>query len=188
VTFQSNNDFLKLIQFSQSDLGAWGCTLKYPSEKVQHLFVSPGVKIVGAHPFRGVNLEKSDPWFASAWPVPAITGAAMLIKASVFKLAGGFDESLATAYQDLDLCLSLQKLNLQQWSLGYVTLVHHETATRKPLHLPIEVDLMYAKWGSNLSWSGSLSAKISRWSEQPIRKWFENEYPYRFYLRHCKRN
>ena len=187
VSFQKPDDLENLVGFRSPNAGAWGCTLRYPNGRIQHLFLAPGVKIVGAHLLRGITLVDTDPWLRSPWPVPAVTGAALLVHGKHFESVGGFDESLATAYQDLDLCLKLKKNGLQQWSLGYVQLVHHETATRKPLHLPTEVDRMYEKWGDQLRWSQDLPDCISRWSELALARWKEREYPHSLYLKYCKK-
>ena len=112
----------------------------------------------------------------------AVTGAALLVRADLFAQVGGFDEALATAYQDLDLCLKLQKSGLANWALGNVALVHHETATRKASHKASEVAFMYERWGAFLEENPFYSSRFSRWSESPAFTLGEGAYPWRKYL------
>ena len=44
--------------------------------------------------------------------------------------AGGFDEELAVAYNDVDLCLRLLALGLHNVYVPHAVLVHHESKSR----------------------------------------------------------
>lgn len=158
--------------------GAVGCTLLYPDGRVQHSFVAPGVVIVGAHPFKGIVFRKNLAWFQSTWCVPAVTGALLLAKAEPFLTLGGFDERLPTAYQDVDLCLNFERIGLKNYTIGPLTAVHHESATRKDLPAYSETKLMYEKWGRLLTRHPGYPRSLSRWSERPVLSIGEPDFPW----------
>jgi GT2 family glycosyltransferase len=180
VELQRATDLATLLDFAERrpDLGAAGCTLLYPDGRVQHLFVAPGVKIVAAHPLKGARLKPDAAWFARPRPVPAITGAVMLIPASAFQAVGGFDESLAAVGQDVDLCLRLRALNRTCWVVPEVRLVHREGASRLGAIDKDEVRRMYEKWGKALVEDAWYSPRLSRWSETPALSAGEGAYPW----------
>ena len=53
-----------------------------------------------------------------------------MVRREVFERAGGFDEALAIAFNDVDLCLKIQALGLHNVYLPHVVLVHHESKSR----------------------------------------------------------
>ena len=118
---------------SNQNLGALGSSLYYPDGSIQHLFVFPGSKIVGSHPLRTKSLSKDHPWFRKARVVPAVTGALIMMRRSDWIAVGGFDENLPNCYQDVDLCLKVQKLGKVNGVLTHLNTIHYETQTRKHL-------------------------------------------------------
>jgi GT2 family glycosyltransferase len=183
-----NNDTLwedpqaleKLVHFAKLSprIGAVGCTLLYRNSKVQHLFLAPGVKLAGAHPCKGISLNISHSWYADPRPVAAITGALLLVATRHFQAAKGFDSALATSCQDLDLCLKLQELGLENWVLPYVSARHFETSTRLKRNQSREITYVSSKWVSKLAMNAYFSREISRWSERPALSWGESAYPW----------
>jgi GT2 family glycosyltransferase len=159
---------LSRIAMSSSEVGAVGCTLLYPDRRIHHLFIYVGSKIVGSHPLRGKTYHPSSPWFRNIREVPGITGAVMFVRADDFQAVGGFDETLATSYQDFDLCLKLQKLGRKNQTVPYVVNVHHETQTR-PTEINWE-EAVYAhrKWGRFLGQNPSIPRVYSRLSENLV--------------------
>jgi GT2 family glycosyltransferase len=163
--------------------GAVGTTLLYPNGLIQHLFAAPGVKIVAAHPFKGRRLPVDAAWFAAPRPVAAVTGAALLVSSHDFAAVGGFDESLPTVGQDLDLCLKLQRLGRVNWVLPAERLVHHESASRRGVRIDRdEVARLYDRWGDMLCNNPFYSPRLSRWSETPALTPGEPPYPWRLVL------
>ena len=61
----------------------------------------------------------------------AVTAACLMTTPQVFKEAGGFDDSLAVAFGDVDLCLKVDNLGYKVLCDGEAVLVHHESATRE---------------------------------------------------------
>jgi len=162
--------------------GAVGCLLEYPDGTWQHLFAAPGVKIVAAHPLRRSRVASTSEWFSQPRSVGAVTGALMLVRFEALAQVGGWDERLPTLGQDIDLCLSLQKLGLVNWTLPHVVAVHHEGLTRGEDLDRLQVGYMYRKWGRVLTDNPFYSRKLSRWSEWPVYTAGEGDYPWEYVL------
>lgn len=183
-----NNDTLweqpdsleKLLFFAALSprIGAVGCTLLYRNSNVQHFFLAPGVKLAGAHPGKGISLNTNHAWYADPRPVAAVTGALLLVSNSHFQNAKGFDSALATSCQDLDLCLKLQELGLENWVLPDVLVRHFETSTRLKKNQATEITYVSSKWGARLAMNRFYSRELTRWSERPALTWGESAYPW----------
>lgn len=148
--------------------GAVGCTLNFPDGRIQHLFAAPGVKLVAAHPLKGRTLTPECAWFQRPRPVAATTGALLLLRASIFKEVGGFDEHFPTLGQDIDLCLKLQKAGYANWVVPWLWATHHEGASRGEDLDRRQIAAMYMKWGDFLTENPYFSRSFSRWSEPPV--------------------
>jgi GT2 family glycosyltransferase len=161
--------------------GAGGLTLLYPNRRIQHLFLAPGVKAVGAHPLRGQRFYSSNAWYSKTLrAVPAVTGACMIVRADIFHGVGGFEPLLATAYQDLDLCLKFQRRGLTNWVVPGAWAYHRESVSRAHLHKGNEMTLMYNRWGQFLELNPSYPEVLSRSSEYPLLRIKGWQYPWRF--------
>lgn len=159
----------------QENLGALGSTLLFGDEKtIQHSFLAPGVKIVGAHPLKGQLYKKEALWFEKPRSVPAVTGASLFISYKNFFSVGMFDEKLAFSSQDLDLCLRLGEKGLQNWTLTNEIIIHHESMTRNHSFEEDEIYYFYKKWGKKLE----TISKLSTWNEEPCLKFFPLNYPW----------
>ena len=181
VEFRSRDDLTTILAFAENreDVGAVGCTLDFPDGAIQHLFVAPGIKIVAAHPLKGLRLKSDTAWFLHPQPVAAVTGAVMLMRIVDFDAVGGFDENLPTVGQDVDLCLKLQKLGRINWVVPQVRMVHHEGASRGGAIAFREVEYIYGKWGDFLRFNPYFSDKLSRFSEPPVWTPWPLPYPWR---------
>lgn len=167
---------------AHENVGVSGATLLYPNRTIQHACVLPGFKIVATHPLRNACEAVATEWNANARNVPAVTGAALMVESKHFQELGGFDENLAHACQDVDLCLKALKAGLENWIVPAVTLIHHESATRKSAHKPSEVLYFYARWEEELDALCKVSKKLSRWTESPAHTWGEGLFPWRLFL------
>lgn len=58
----------------------------------------------------------------------AVTAACMLVKASVFREVGGFDEELKVAFNDIDFCMKVRSGT--KVVLIYAELYHYESKSR----------------------------------------------------------
>ncbi len=185
IILEDCSSLLKMLSFmgKNPDAGALGVTLIYPNRRVQHIFAAPGVKIVAAHPFKGIEMSQLREWSQFARKVPAVTGACLMVPSTAFHHVGGFDEMLPTVGQDIDFCLKLKDAGYSSWSLPQVVAVHFESASRRGTAIARkEVEYIHAKWGPKLTQNEDYPLIISRWSEQPAFRLFEREYPYRLAL------
>lgn len=166
---------------SRPKVGITGTTLLYPDKTLQHACVLPGFKIVATHPLRNLSESLADEWCKTARCVPAVTGAALMIRQPLFTELGFFDEALAHACQDVDLCLKSLKAGFENWIVPQVKLIHHESATRKAQHNPDEVNYFYQKWEQELQTLCPIAKKLSRWVESPTLSLGEGEFPWRLF-------
>lgn len=79
-----------------------GARLVYPNQQIQHVGV--GFK-VGGEPFHLHHYENSRQISRVISPLPAVTGAVMLIDSDLFWALNGFDPRFPFAYEDTDFCL-----------------------------------------------------------------------------------
>lgn len=117
--FFLNNDTLltpqwlpPLMQALQTDagLGAVGPLLLYPdSDRVQHLGVTFTPNSHVTHLYQYFPGSHRVVW--SRRDVQAITGAALMLPASIFEQVGGFWPEYRNGYEDLDLCRQIRLTN-----------------------------------------------------------------------------
>ena len=100
-----------LGQCQRKDVGAAGAKLFYPDNTVQHAGVVVGIGWFAGHVMNG--RPKVDNGYLgrliAIQDISAVTGACMMVKRSVFEKVGGFDEELAVALNDVDLCLKIRR-------------------------------------------------------------------------------
>ena len=78
----------------------------------------------------------------------AVTGAAMMMRATVFDDVGGFDDKLRVAFNDVDLCLRLGERGYRNVYTPLAELGHPESASRGSLHPIPDEDLYHRRWGT----------------------------------------
>jgi len=180
VEFLEPNSLAKMVSFisNNPDCGALGCTLLYPDRRIQHLFISVGVKIVGANPFKGKEYNPDEVWYSQPRVVGATTGAALLTSLQDYKNLNGLDEKLGSGSQDVDYCLKLQDMGKYVAVLPQVNLIHHETVSRASKDDWQEISYMYEKWGRKLTKNNYFSSRFTRWSEQLALTLGEGNFPW----------
>lgn len=136
-------------------VGAVGAKLLYPdTDIIQHagitnLRVGPAHKLQFAH-------DKEDHYFGQNRGVHdmlGVTGACLLVKKTIFEKVGGFDETLAVAFNDVDLCYKIYEEGYYNVVRNDLFLFHHESLSRgkdgeseeKQLRLLREKDYLYEK-------------------------------------------
>lgn len=143
------------------NIGCVGAKLYYPNDTIQHAGVVLGINGVAGHIYK--HSPKSargyDNHLVNARYYSAVTAACMLVRKSVYLAAGGFDEALAVAYNDVDFCLKLGQLGYHHVWTPRAELYHHESISRgthkqrtwrqKRLYKK-EVNYMKKKWGEKL--------------------------------------
>lgn len=136
------------------EVGAVGCKLWYPNDTIQHAGL---VLVAGLAAHAHLGRRRGDHGYFSRasliQSLSAVTAACLCVKKSVFEEIGGFDEELAVAFNDVDLCLRLQAGGHRNLYTPYAELYHHESASRgyedtpeKMKRFQVEADLMRARW------------------------------------------
>lgn len=140
----------------QAHVGAVGAKLLYPgTTKIQHAGIG-NAQCGPVHWFCGYEDERPY-YFGLNWVDTnciAVTGACLLVSASKFWDAGGFDETLPVAYNDVSLCFALYQAGYFNVVRNDAVLFHHESFSRgyddaaceKTLRRSIELEKMYLKF------------------------------------------
>ncbi len=113
-------------------VGAVGAMLYYPNDTMQHAGVVLGLGGIASHPHRGERRGAPGNYGRAALTqtMSAVTAACMLLRKSAFDAVGGFDESLAVAYNDVDFCLRLQARGFRNVWTPFAELYHYESVSR----------------------------------------------------------
>ncbi len=101
----------EMLMFTQRpDVAACGAKLLYPDDTVQHGGIVVGVFGCAANICPGFPRENDGYMcrLAVASDMSACTAACLMVKASAFDEVGGFSESFAVSFNDVDLCLKLR--------------------------------------------------------------------------------
>jgi len=116
------------------EVGAVGAKLYYPDGTIQHAGAVVGLCGPASHLFIGMAGDKDGyaGRLVSVQDYSAVTAACMMTKKSVYEKAGGMDETLAVAYNDIDYCMKLGKAGLHVLFTPYAELIHYESKTRGP--------------------------------------------------------
>ncbi len=128
------DDWMTLMveQAQRSSIGAVGAKLLYGDGSVQHAGVVIGIGGIAGHAFRHFPADADGyyNYLRTANNFSAVTAACLMTRRSVFEEVGGFDEELAVAYNDVDLCLRIGRAGYRIVYLPYVELRHYESKSR----------------------------------------------------------
>lgn len=130
----------------RENAGVCGPLLLYADGTIQHAGVVVGMGGWADHVFKGMAPVHHQHLFASPVlrrNVLAVTGACMVVSRTVFDRLGGFDESFVVCGSDVDLCLRAHRDGLLNVYVPEARLVHHESKTRDPRHIP-ESDFVHS--------------------------------------------
>lgn len=176
----------------QDGVGAVGAMLYYPGNTVQHAGVILGIGGLAAHAHTGLTRKApGDHGRATlTQAMSAVTAACLVVRKEVFVEAGGFDEQLAVAYNDVDFCLRLRARGLRNVWTPYAELYHFEGFSRgkDDAQAPVrpgfvaESQLLKDRWGEWLRADPYFNPNLSL--ERPdfvlahpprhTRQWWEN--------------
>lgn len=112
--------------------GAVGAKLYYPeSKRLQHcgiynIHVGPVHKLQFKEDIRSYYDRRN----LGVRNVLAVTAACLMVRKSVFEQAGGFDEALQVAFNDVDFCYRLYEEGYQNVIDNTIHLWHHESLSR----------------------------------------------------------
>ncbi|MBR5360933.1 MAG: glycosyltransferase, partial [Lachnospiraceae bacterium] len=124
---------LKMLVYAlRTHVGAVGAKLYYPKSKViQHCGIT-NLRLGPVHKLQ--YKEDNRVYYDHASDVDrnviAVTGACLLVRKEVFDEIGGFDESLAVAFNDVDLCFTLYEKGYYNVVVNTTHLWHYESLSR----------------------------------------------------------
>jgi GT2 family glycosyltransferase len=155
---------------TREEVGAVGAMLYYPDGTIQHAGVILGVHGVAAHVYAG--RPRGFPGHGGrlrvAQRLSAVTGACLVVRREVFERAGGMDEALEVAFNDIDFCLRLRELGYTNVWTPFAELYHHESASRgsdeeggKRERFVREIELMRQRWGGVLQEDPAYNPNLS---------------------------
>jgi GT2 family glycosyltransferase len=137
IIFDNAVDSLRRMMWHMArrqDTGVMGSYLFYPDGQVQHagidFFREGPLRGLCYHPYHRKSLPREIP-IGSATPVPAVTGACLLIRSERFASLGGFDPAYESECQDVALCLSARRVGDGCELVNVGRIVHIENATRR---------------------------------------------------------
>ncbi|MDO4519584.1 MAG: glycosyltransferase family 2 protein [Eubacteriales bacterium] len=139
----------------RQEVGAVGVKLLYPDNTIQHAGVVVGMGGIAGHMF--VNMQANRTGYlhkaSIMQDVSAVTAACMMMKKTVFEQVGGFTEQLSVAFNDVDLCLKVNKAGSLVVYDPYVQLYHYESKSRgaedneaKIRRFQAEIECMRSRW------------------------------------------
>ena len=143
-------------QAQRPSIGAVGSLLLYPDDTIQHAGVVLGIGGVAGHSHKHLHVSQSGyiSQAVSTNNYSAVTGACMMCRREVFESVGGFEEKLAIAFNDVDLCLKIARRGYRNIYLPHVVLYHYESKSRGYENTPAkqarfagEVNYMRQTWG-----------------------------------------
>ena len=116
----------------KDDIGAAGAKLLYRDGTIQHAGILVGIPEIAVHAHHGWpgDSEGYRGRLKSVQNFSAVTAACMMVRRKVFLELGGFDENLALAYNDVDLCLRLRDRGYRVVWTPHAELFHDESASR----------------------------------------------------------
>ena len=136
-------------------VGIVGVKLYYPDDTVQHAGIIIGIGGVAGNIFTGLP-RRFTGYFHKAsiqQDLSAVTAACMMVKRSVYEEAGGLEEKLQVAFNDVDFCLRVRKAGYLVVFDPYVELYHYESKTRgsentkkKVRRFQSEIEYMRSHW------------------------------------------
>ncbi|MGE0312635.1 MAG: glycosyltransferase [Lautropia sp.] len=160
-----------LAHAARPGVGCVGARLWYPDDTLQHAGIVVGLLSGAGHAHRG--LARGEPGYfgraVALQAVSAVTAACMLVRRSIYTAVGGFDPSLAVAFNDVDFCLKVAAAGHRNVWVPAAELVHHESRSRgyeddpaKLARLRRELDLLESRWGDALACDRYYSRWLTR--------------------------
>jgi GT2 family glycosyltransferase len=150
-------DWLEVMaeQAERPSIGAVGAMLLFPDDTVQHAGVIVGIAGLAGHGHK--NFTHGDyghyMMLRAVNNYSAVTAACLMVQREKFDRVGGFDETLAVAYNDVDLCLKLRAAGYYNVWLPHAVLYHFESKSRgadidetKGKRLAAEAAIVRARW------------------------------------------
>ena len=150
-------EMLALCQ--REDVGIVGAKLLYKDKTVQHAGVVLGMGGIAGHVNRTIS-DKSPGYYGRVKVInnfSAVTAACLMTKKELYKKVQGLDEQFKVAFNDIDFCMKIRKLNKLVVYTPYAKLYHYESKSRgyedtpeKKKRFDGEIALFENKWKKEL--------------------------------------
>jgi GT2 family glycosyltransferase len=152
ITVISPDWIEQLLRFAlRPGIGLVGAQLYFPNNTIQHagqtMYRGAPSHIGMGHPQDSRGLEDA---FKVPREVTGVTAACALISRHNYLQAGGFTSLLPGNFNDVDFCLKIRSLGLQIVITPFAELYHHESISRDSHVHYYELDLLTARWGTQL--------------------------------------
>jgi GT2 family glycosyltransferase len=145
-----------MLEYAQRPaIGAVGALLLYPDGRVQHAGVVLGIGGLAGHIFKRFQAEAGGYYDAlkTVTNYSVVTAACLMVRRDAFEAAGGFDETLPIAWNDVDFCLRVREAGFRNVYLPHVRLIHYESHSRgldttpeRLMRNALEVQRMRSRW------------------------------------------
>ena len=125
-----------LSNCEREEVGIVGARLYYPDNTIQHAGLVIGIggslRGIGANLYQGMRRERSGYLHRAAFQMnySAVTAALMMVKKEVYEKAGGFEEELSVAFNDVDFCLRVKEMGYLIVYDPLVEAYHYESKSR----------------------------------------------------------
>lgn len=128
------SDFLQemLGYLMREDVGVVGAKLYFRDNLIQHAGMIAGPYGAVAHVHQNYSRTYEGYLARAVRPgnFSAVTGACQLVKKEVFNEVGGYEESLAIGFNDVDFCLKVWQAGYRVVFTPYAELYHYEFTSR----------------------------------------------------------
>ena len=153
-----------LMYTQRKDVGAAGCKLLYPDDRVQHGGIGVGLCGSAANlcPLFDRDYQGYMSRLAVVSNMSACTAACLMVRKDVFDEVGGFLETLAVSWNDVDLCLNIRDKGYLIVFTPIAELYHYESVSRgsdqkgaKYERMMRELEILKKRWPSYYDENGN---------------------------------
>jgi O-antigen biosynthesis protein len=161
-------------QAQRPSIGAIGAKLLYPDNTIQHAGVIIGLGGIAGHGHKNFPPDHPNHFgqIDTMNNYSAVTAACLMCRRDVFLEVGGFNEDLKVAFNDVDLCLKIQRRGYNNIYLPHVILYHYESKSRgfdnnpeKQARFDAEIQLMLQLWSREIAYDRCYSPHLTRHRE-----------------------
>jgi len=144
---QSNWIQRMVMYATQKDIGAVGVKLLFGDGRINHVGIWSKEGHAG-HRYR--DYAPDHPGYLASMTAAqnciAVTGACLAVERVKFEQVGGFSTIFPLAYNDVDLCLKLNRAGFRSVADCATTVLHHESSTRSPEVESWEMQQIFDRW------------------------------------------
>jgi GT2 family glycosyltransferase len=134
----------------REDIGIVGAKLLFKNHSVQHAGMRINKNFTSSSHISTYEKDnKISPELSLISTPDALSGACMFVSKDKFLKVKGFNENYTVIWQDVDLCLEMEKTGFKNLFIPYIKLYHLEASTRKKHHSEKEKDdlrVFMRKW------------------------------------------